>query len=108
MPRQPVDRTVVGEHLVFVLSRFDEPASARILDQRIVIGSPTEWILVLVLFLMIKLALFFEPASDGFVSVLDPNAFVVRCLGGKFSVGANGADHLRTFTGFETVLFSDQ
>ena len=51
---QPVDLLVVGQHLVFELRRADEPALARILDQRIFFGPPAERILVQVLLLMIE------------------------------------------------------
>ncbi len=50
--RQPVDLLVVGEHLLFELRSLDEPASPRVLNQRIFFGSPTERIIVQILFLM--------------------------------------------------------
>ena len=107
MARQPIDLLVVGDHLIFRLFRSNKPAFARILDQRILVGSPTERVFVLVLFLMVQLALVFEHSSDWLVGVFDPLAFELWHIAGELAVGRNGADHLRAFAHFEPLLLGD-
>ncbi len=65
---------VVREHLVLELRRADEPALARILDQRIFFGPPAERIVVKVLLLMEQQAALLQIADDVLVAVLDPAA----------------------------------
>ena len=107
MARQPIDLLVVGDHLVFGLFRSNKPALARILDQRVLVGSPTERVFVLVLFLMVQLALVFEHPSDWFVGVFDPLSFELWHVAGELAVGRDGADHLRAFTHLEPLLLGD-
>ena len=107
MARQPIDLLVVGDHLVFRFFRSNKPALARILDQRILVGSPTERVFVLVLFLVVQFALVFEHSSDWFVGVFDPLAFELWNVAGELAIGRDGADHLRAFAHFESLLLGD-
>ena len=106
--RQPVDLLVVRQHLVFELSGPYEPTFTRILDQRIVRGSPAKRIIVEILFLEVQQLAFFEIANDRFVSVFDPHPFKVRSLFGKSPVGRYGAKHLWPFATFKASLFRDE
>ena len=78
MIRQPVDLLIVRQHVVFELSRLDKPAFPRVLDERIIVGSPAERILVLILLLMIEPSVLFHPPHDRFVGVFDPLPGKVR------------------------------
>ena len=62
--RQPVDLTVVGQHLVFVLGGTHEPALARILNQRIFFSPPAEWIVVKILLAVEQQATVLQIADD--------------------------------------------
>ena len=61
---EPVDLGVVGEHLVLELGRADEPALARVLDERIFFGAPAERVVVDVLFLVEEQAALLQVADD--------------------------------------------
>ena len=91
--RQPVDFGVVGEHLVLEFARLDEPALARILDERIFFGPPAERVVVDVLFVMKEEATLLEIVDDVFVAVFDPAAAAVfGTFVGEFAVGADAVD----------------
>ena len=75
---QPVDLPVVGDHLVLELGGSDEPAFARILDQRILFGSPAERIVVQVLVLKEQRPLGPKLAADITIGLLDPTALGTR------------------------------
>ena len=72
---------------VFELRRADEPALARILDQRIFLGPPAERIVVQVLLLMEQQAALLQLADDVLVGILDPAALIVGRFGGELAVG---------------------
>ena len=90
--RQPVDAAVVGQHLLLEGRGADEPALARILDQRVFFGPPTERIVVNVLLLVEQLAFGLHLADDVAVAVLDPAALVFGRFGGERAVGGDRAD----------------
>ena len=93
--RQPVDPAVVGQHLLLEGRGADEPALARILDQRVFFGPPAERIVVDVLLLVEQHALGLQLADDVAVAVLDPAALVLGRFGGERAVGGDGADQRR-------------
>ena len=97
MAREPVDLLVVGQHIVLMLGRANEPALARVLNQRIVVRSPAERILVLVLVQQVEFAFFFQAACDGLVAIFDPLAFVVGSFRGELAVGSNRTDQFGAF-----------
>ena len=102
---EPIDLGVVGEHLVLELGRFDEPALARVLDERIFFGSPAERVVVDVLFLVEEEAALLEVADDVFVAIFDPAAAaVVGAFVGEFAVGADAVDERRAFAVDEIFL----
>ncbi len=106
--REPVDFLVVFQHIVTKPGRANEPAFPWILDERIFVCTPAEWVFVLILFLQVELSLFLQTAHDRFVSIFDPFAFEVWSFRCKFPVGADGANQLRAFLVLESILFSLQ
>ena len=106
--REPVDFGVVREHLVDELRRFDEPALARVLNERVVRRAPAERIIVQVLFEVEQNPAFFEVARNVFVAFLDPAAFVIGRRVGEFPVGGDGADQVRALTVDEARLLLDE
>ena len=90
--RQPIDLGVVREHLVLELGRADEPALARILNERILFGPPAEWIVVEVLFLVKQQPALLQIADDVLVAIFDPAAATVfGAFVGEFAVGADSS-----------------
>ena len=76
--------------------RADEPALARILNERILFGPPAERIVVDVLLLMKQQPALFQIADDVLVAIFDPAAAAVfGAFVGEFAVGANGIDSCR-------------
>ena len=68
-----VDLLVVLQHRVLELRRADEPALTRILDQRILIGTPTERIVVQVLLLVEHQSAFLQVTRQRLIGVFHPN-----------------------------------
>ena len=105
---QPVDLLIVGQHLVFELGRTNEPTLARVLDQRIVIGSPAKRIVVQVLLLKVQQPAFLQFSNHRFVGVFDPHPFKVGHQLGKHPVGRNGTEQFGPLATFILSLLFDQ
>ena len=91
-----------------MLRRSNEPAPTRVLDQRIAISTPAEWILVLVLILQVESSLFLQSSTDRFVRIFDPLAFEVWSLAGELSVRCNGTEKSGAFAFFKLGLLRHQ
>ena len=90
--REPLDPVVVGQHLVAELTRADEPALPRILDQGIGVGPPTEGVVVHVLLLMNEQPTGPQVAGDVAVAVLhEPPAPHPKGIGER-AVGGDGVE----------------
>mgnify|MGYP006952539041 CR=1 FL=1 len=63
---------------------------------------------MLVLLLVGELAIIFDLASDRLICIFDPLAFIIGCFGGKFSVGADSADHFGPLPWFVASLLGDE
>src|SRR5262249_15707901 len=93
---EPVDVPVVVEHLLLVIAGANEPAFARILNERVFFGAPAERIFVAIFFAMKEQAAMVQIADDVFVAVFDPAAAaVVGSFVGKGAVGCDGVDEFR-------------
>src|SRR6476620_3257591 len=103
-----MDLLVILDHPLFVLRRANEPAPARILDQRILIRTPTEGILMQILFEMIKEASSAQLAGDVLIALFDPAPLIVWSFGGELAVRTDRADQLGPFTRHESRLFGDE
>ena len=103
--RQPIDFGVVGQHLVAEPRRADEPALARILDERVLLRPPAERIVVQILFLMEEQPAALQVADDVLVAVLDPAALVVGRFRGELAIGTDRTDQSRPLAIDETGLF---
>ena len=107
MVRQPIDLLVVRDHLVFKLSRFHEPAATWILDQRILVSSPAEWIVVQILIEQQQPPAFSDLTSQIFICFLNPASFIWSCFVGELAVGTDSADQLGAVR-FEAFLLRHQ
>ncbi len=74
--RQPVDRATVRDRPVDDRGRADVPGGPRILDERIAVGAPAEWVIVPVGLRVDEQARVFEVVLDFLVAVPDPPALI--------------------------------
>ncbi len=91
----PVDVRVVLEHLIGEVRRANEPATTRILDERIVRSAPAEGIVVQILFLPVKDAAFLHRANNVFVRFFDPATFEFGEDARELAVRRDGAKKFR-------------
>ena len=81
---------------------------ARILDERIVLGPPTERVVVEILFLVKQQAVGLQLADDVFVGIFDPATLVVGRLGGESAVGCDRANQFRPLAVDESIALRQQ
>ena len=88
---QPVHRAAVGQRVVLPGRGADEPGGAGVLDERVLVRTPAEGVLVADGLVVEQAAFLPQAADDRLVRFLDPLAFEPRDLGGEPPVRAHRA-----------------